>query len=115
MANYEYDAWGNVLKSEAKGIAAENPFGYAGYMYDKEIGMYYLIARYYNPTHGVFLSVELDGHWEKWYQVSEYKMKWSQNKRFRYAVKSGVKGVINSYKSDVGYVMASSAKCKFKI
>ena len=22
-------------------------------MYDKEIGMYYLIARYYNPEHGV--------------------------------------------------------------
>ncbi|HFK1764257.1 wall-associated protein [Bacillus wiedmannii] len=60
VATYEYDAWGNVLKSDAKGIAAENPFGYAGYMYDKEIGMYYLIARYYNPDHGVFLSVDPD-------------------------------------------------------
>ncbi|KZD28961.1 wall-associated protein [Bacillus cereus] len=30
VASYEYDAWGNVLKSEAKGIAADNPFGYAG-------------------------------------------------------------------------------------
>ncbi|MBJ8069583.1 tRNA(Glu)-specific nuclease WapA precursor [Bacillus mycoides] len=60
VATYEYDAWGNVLKSEAKGIAADNPFGYAGYMYDKEIGMYYLIARYYNPEHGVFLSVDPD-------------------------------------------------------
>ncbi|MEI4804093.1 RHS repeat-associated core domain-containing protein [Bacillus sp. FJAT-51639] len=58
VATYEYDWWGNVLKSDTKGIAAENPFGYAGYMYDKEIGMYYLIARYYNPTHGVFLSVD---------------------------------------------------------
>ncbi len=28
VASYEYDAWGNVLKSEAKGIAAANPFGY---------------------------------------------------------------------------------------
>lgn len=60
VASYEYDAWGNVLKSEAKGIAADNPFGYAGYMYDKEIGMYYLIARYYNPDHGVLLSVDPD-------------------------------------------------------
>ncbi len=61
VASYEYDdAWGNVLKSDAKGIAAENPFGYAGYMYDKEIGMYYLIARYYNPDHGVFISVDPD-------------------------------------------------------
>ncbi|WP_242311941.1 DNRLRE domain-containing protein [Bacillus cereus group sp. BfR-BA-01331] len=60
VANYEYDAWGNVLKSDTKGIAADNPFGYAGYMYDKEIGMYYLMARYYNPDHGVFLSVDPD-------------------------------------------------------
>ncbi|MFJ1118011.1 RHS repeat-associated core domain-containing protein, partial [Bacillus thuringiensis] len=60
VATYEYDAWGNVLKSDAKGIAADNPFGYAGYMYDKEIGMYYLIARYYSPEHGVFLSVDPD-------------------------------------------------------
>ncbi|PEP96974.1 type IV secretion protein Rhs, partial [Bacillus wiedmannii] len=60
VASYECDAWGNVLKSEAKGIAADNPFGYAGYMYEKEIGMYYLIARYYNPDHGVFLSVDPD-------------------------------------------------------
>ncbi len=60
VASYEYDSWGNVLKSDTKGIAADNPFGYAGYMYDKEIGMYYLIARYYNPEHGVFLSVDPD-------------------------------------------------------
>ncbi|HEB2438423.1 wall-associated protein [Bacillus thuringiensis] len=60
VATYEYDSWGNVLKSEVKGIALDNPFGYAGYMYDKEIGMYYLIARYYNPEHGVFLSVDPD-------------------------------------------------------
>ncbi|EOQ01365.1 RHS repeat-associated core domain-containing protein [Bacillus cereus VD140] len=60
VATYEYDSWGNVIKSDTKGIAAENPFGYAGYMYDKEIGMYYLIARYYNPEHGVFLSVDPD-------------------------------------------------------
>nr|WP_255259301.1 hypothetical protein [Bacillus toyonensis] len=30
VATHEYDAWGNVLKSEAKGIAADSPFGYAG-------------------------------------------------------------------------------------
>ncbi|MFC5774107.1 RHS repeat-associated core domain-containing protein, partial [Ectobacillus antri] len=35
-------------------------FGYAGYMYDKEIGMYYLMARYYHPVHGVFISVDPD-------------------------------------------------------
>ncbi len=60
VAQYGYDTWGNVLKNTAQGIAADNPFGYAGYMYDKEIGMYYLIARYYNPGHGVFLSADPD-------------------------------------------------------
>ncbi|PEZ64893.1 hypothetical protein CN900_00305 [Bacillus anthracis] len=58
VATYEYDSWGNVLKSDVKGIAADNPFGYAGYMYDKEIGMYYLIARYYNPV----MMIDPDGH-----------------------------------------------------
>nr|WP_034303349.1 RHS domain-containing protein [Bacillus sp. 123MFChir2] len=28
VANYEYDAWGNVLKSDAKGIAAERRIAY---------------------------------------------------------------------------------------
>ncbi|PFM17627.1 hypothetical protein COJ44_13735 [Bacillus anthracis] len=58
VATYEYDSWGNVLKSDVKGIAADNPFGYAGYMYDKEIGMYYLITRYYNPV----MMIDPDGH-----------------------------------------------------
>jgi RHS repeat-associated protein len=60
VASYNYDAWGNVISPAVQGIAADNPFGYSGYMYDKEIGMYYLIARYYNPLHGVFLSVDPD-------------------------------------------------------
>lgn len=60
VAKYDYDAWGNVLKSEVQGLSADNPFGYAGYMYDKETGMYYLMARYYHPTHGVFLSADVD-------------------------------------------------------
>jgi RHS repeat-associated protein len=29
-------------------------------MYDKETSMYYLMARYYHPVHGVFLSVDPD-------------------------------------------------------
>lgn len=60
VATYEDDSWGNVLKSDTKGIAADNPFGYAGYMYDKEIGIYYLMARYYHPDHGIFISVDPD-------------------------------------------------------
>nr|WP_232515583.1 RHS repeat-associated core domain-containing protein [Aeribacillus pallidus] len=36
------------------------PYRYAGYQYDNETGLYYLIARYYHPTHGVFLSLDPD-------------------------------------------------------
>ncbi|WP_254842021.1 hypothetical protein [Bacillus cereus] len=31
--------------------------------------MYYLIARYYNPDHGVFLSVDPDPGDEEWIYV----------------------------------------------
>ncbi len=61
IAEYSYDAWGNVLKAtETTNEAKQNPFGYAGYTYDKEIGMYYLMARYYEPEQGIFISVDPD-------------------------------------------------------
>uniref|UniRef100_UPI0036706B46 RHS repeat-associated core domain-containing protein n=1 Tax=Anoxybacteroides rupiense TaxID=311460 RepID=UPI0036706B46 len=59
MARYEYDTWGQI-RSETGALATENPYRYAGYQYDEETGLYYLIARYYHPTHGVFLSMDPD-------------------------------------------------------
>ena len=58
-ARYQYDTWGNIL-SQSGSLADENPYRYAGYQYDRETGLYYLIARYYHPTHGVFLSLDPD-------------------------------------------------------
>ena len=55
----EYDTWGQLLSKFGE-MADENPYRYAGYQYDEETGFYYLIARYYHPTHGVFLSVDPD-------------------------------------------------------
>ncbi|WP_413066558.1 RHS repeat domain-containing protein [Siminovitchia sp. 179-K 8D1 HS] len=60
VASYSYDSWGNPLETKRTGIALENPFRYAGYQYDEETGLYYLMARYYHPTHGVFLSMDPD-------------------------------------------------------
>ncbi|EUJ48005.1 wall-associated protein [Listeria rocourtiae FSL F6-920] len=61
VAEYSYDAWGNVLQAiETTNEAKQNPFGYAGYTYDKEISMYYLMARYYEPEQGIFISVDPD-------------------------------------------------------
>ncbi|MCT4618890.1 MAG: hypothetical protein N4A62_05825 [Marinisporobacter sp.] len=51
--SYEYDVWGNI-KNQKETI--ENPFKYAGEIYDKETGLYYLRARYYDPTIGRFIS-----------------------------------------------------------
>ncbi|TCP52764.1 intein/RHS repeat-associated protein [Tumebacillus sp. BK434] len=48
-ATYEYDTWG-VLLSESGAAAKLNPYLYAGYRYDRETGLYYLNARYYDPT-----------------------------------------------------------------
>ena len=60
VASYEYDAWGNVLKAKEEDLVKDNPYRYAGYQYDHETGLYYLIARYYQPEHGVFLSLDPD-------------------------------------------------------
>ncbi|XQY93684.1 DNRLRE domain-containing protein [Metabacillus sp. HB246100] len=60
VATYEYDAWGNVLKAEEAAAVKDNPYRYAGYQYDNETGMYYLIARFYQPLHAVFLSIDPD-------------------------------------------------------
>nr|WP_244374823.1 RHS repeat-associated core domain-containing protein [Anoxybacillus flavithermus] len=59
VARYEYDTWGKLLSKSGE-MADENPYRYAGYQYDEETGLYYLIARYYHPEHGVFLSLDPD-------------------------------------------------------
>jgi len=60
VANYEYDTWGTPTKTEESAEVKGNPYRYAGYRYDEETGLYYLIARYYEPENGVFLSLDPD-------------------------------------------------------
>ena len=60
LAQYVYDAWGNIIQQNEQGLSVDNPFKYAGYMHDEETNLYYLMARYYHPTHGVFISVDPD-------------------------------------------------------
>lgn len=55
VASYEYDAWGNIT-SLSGSFAGSQPFRYAGYLYDPETGLYYLINRYYDPSIGRFIS-----------------------------------------------------------
>ncbi|MEL7567918.1 MAG: RHS repeat-associated core domain-containing protein, partial [Dehalobacterium sp.] len=51
--SYTYDEWGNVLNKTEQ---ISNPIRYAGEYYDEESGLYYLRARYYDPSVGRFIS-----------------------------------------------------------
>jgi len=55
VASYQYDAYGNHL-SESGPLSNINPIRYAGYYYDEETQMYYLMARFYEPQNGSFIS-----------------------------------------------------------
>ncbi len=58
VAQYKYDAWGNITYPLGTGIEIQdlNPYRYAGYWYDRDIDKYYLKARYYDASIGRFLS-----------------------------------------------------------
>ncbi|MDQ1236739.1 RHS repeat-associated protein [Paenibacillus sp. SORGH_AS306] len=51
--SYEYDEFGNTVAEQEK---TSNPFKYAGEYQDSESGLYYLNARYYDPSMGRFLN-----------------------------------------------------------
>ena len=51
--SYRYDAFGRVLEESGE---LSNRLTYTGQIYDEETGLYYLRARYYNPSLGRFLQ-----------------------------------------------------------
>lgn len=50
-----YDAWGNLISSTG---TTENSYLYCGEQLDSTTGLYYLRARYMNPTTGTFISID---------------------------------------------------------
>jgi RHS repeat-associated protein len=60
VATYRYDAWGNIIDSWDSniGIGSLNPYRYRSYRYDTETGLYYLNARYYDPSIGRSISAD---------------------------------------------------------
>ena len=57
VAQYNYDAWGNVVYS-AGTFKNTNPIRYRGYYFDTESGLYYLKNRYYDPQVGRFINAD---------------------------------------------------------
>jgi RHS repeat-associated protein len=53
LATYTYDAYGNIT---SQNDSTFNRIKYKGYYYDEEIGMYYLLSRYYYPYFRRFLT-----------------------------------------------------------
>ena len=60
VAEYNYDAYGNVDISGTLGstVGTYNSIRYRSYIYDDEIGMYYLNSRYYNPKISRFINAD---------------------------------------------------------
>ena len=59
VVSYVYDAWGRPISktgSMAATLGTVQPFRYRGYVYDEEIGLYYLKSRYYNPAMSRFFN-----------------------------------------------------------
>jgi RHS repeat-associated protein len=54
VQTYEYDSFGNIVG--VKDSAFVQPFTYTGREWDKETGLYYYRARYYDPMEGRFIS-----------------------------------------------------------
>jgi len=62
MVEYNYDAWGKPLSmngSLANTLGRRNPFMYRGYVWDEEMGMYYLRSRYYSLIFYRFLNADV--------------------------------------------------------
>ncbi len=56
QAAYAYDAWGNTLLSVSDSVGTKNKFHFTGEALDPGTGLYYLRARYYDPSLARFLG-----------------------------------------------------------
>jgi RHS repeat-associated protein len=55
-AAYAYDPWGNALLNISDSLGTKNKFRFTGEALDPGTGLYYLRARYYDPSIGRFSS-----------------------------------------------------------
>jgi RHS repeat-associated protein len=53
LNQYQYDIWGNIIAEKEK---VHNPFRYSGELWDDEVELQYLRARWYDPSVGRFIN-----------------------------------------------------------
>ena len=62
LISYKYDAWGKTTitysNSGDSTTAVNNSITYRGYYYDKDLGLYYLQSRYYDPVVKRFINAD---------------------------------------------------------
>ena len=97
VQSYEYDSFGN-LKDQKNRV--KQPYTYTGREWDRETGLYYYRARYYDPMEGRFISkdpIGFDGG------INFYN--YAQSNPINYTDPSGEKVTINIWR---GYSTKSS-------
>ena len=101
IVTYTYDAWGNPLSvggTHAATLGADNPLRYRGYVWDQEIGLYYLQSRYYDPQLGRFINADTYTSTGQGF-VGNNMFVYCLNNPIRYIDSSGdlpINGIINS-------------------
>lgn len=103
--SYQYDEWGNILKQKE---SVSNSFKYAGESYDGETGLYYLKARYYDPTTGRFLNEDMyEGQITNPLSMNGYT--YTHNNPLRYVDPSGHHAIEASEETMDGWPTSPSA------
>ena len=89
---YVYDAFGNLISSIG---STKNDFLFAGEQFDPVTGLYYLRARYMNPTVGTFISMDsYEGSIDD--PVSLYKYLYANANPVTYSDPSGYMSVVEA-------------------
>ena len=70
IADYTYDAWGNIRNQGTQSWGADNPLRPNGQYYDTESGMTYLRARYYDSSIRRFITEDPIKDGLNWYAYS---------------------------------------------
>ncbi|MED4954709.1 RHS repeat-associated core domain-containing protein [Paenibacillus macerans] len=90
LNQYQYDIWGNIISEQEK---VHNPFRYSGELWDDEVELQYLRARWYDPSIGRFINEDTyEGQLTDPLSLNLYT--YVENNPFKYVDPSGHDAVI---------------------